>query len=78
MAPTLIYVGPVGKNIAPQGFNVAPALISVAPVYDSVGTPGKDVSGTPYKTVTLPRDGQGDTTIAYSDGTTETVPGGRH
>jgi len=90
VAPTLIYVGPVAKNIAPQGFNVAPALISVAPVYNSVGTPGKDVSGDPrIKTVTLPRDGNGEVMVTYPDEagsgaanadssstTSATVPGG--
>ena len=35
VAPTLIYVGPVGRNINVVGFNVVPALISIAPVYES-------------------------------------------
>lgn len=39
-----------------------------AQVYDSVGTPGKDVSGDPGITVTLPRDHDGsEPTVAYGD-----------
>ena len=37
-------------------------------MYDSVGTPGKDVSGDPGITVTLPRDHDGsEPTVAYGN-----------
>jgi hypothetical protein len=75
IAPTLIYVGPLGRNIAHQGFNVAPALISISPVYNVDFHIGKDVSDPPrVKTVALPRDGVGNTTVTYADGTVEQNP----
>ena len=65
IAPTLIYVGPVGRNINLVGFNVVPALISVAPVYEAQVAVGKVVNGLPLTTVTLPRNGSGDPIITY-------------
>ena len=65
MAPTLIYVGPVGHNVNHVGFAVVPALISVAPVYEADFTVAKDISGLPLKTVTLPRNGSGEPIITY-------------
>ena len=65
VAPTLIYIGPVGRNINDVGFAVVPALISVSPVYDADFVVGKDISGLPLTTVTLPRNGSGDPVITH-------------